>query len=239
VPVPVPGKGDPAIRRHRRLLPRVVFERFELLAWIGVVVLLAVTSTFVVRAVRAEQVLAQPSVRFQPATPPPPWPSAASTGEAPCIFTGCSRAQLVGPPIRVRISAIGVDTALEDLVLDGQGQLEAPKSYAIAGWFKNGVAPGDAGPAVVAGHVDSVAGPAVFYRLSELHAGDTIEVLRGDAWTTFRVTATEQYPKDEFPSERVYRPTPDAELRLITCGGDFDPGRQSYRDNIVVYAVIQ
>lgn len=216
-----------------------MFERFELLAWIGVVVLLAVTSTFVIRAVRAERLQAQPTVRFQPAGPPSPWPSAASTGEAPCIFTGCSRGQLVGPPIRVRIGAIGVDTSLEDLVLDSQGQLEAPKSYEIAGWFKNGVAPGDAGPAVIAGHVDSGSGPAVFYRLSELRAGDAIEVLRDDTWTTFRVTGTEQYPKDRFPSERVYRPTPDAELRLITCGGDFDPTRHSYRDNIVVYAVIE
>ena len=91
---------------------------------------------------------------------------------------------------------------------------------------------------MIAGHVDSAAGPAVFFRLSELVAGDTVEVLRGGTWVPFRVTGIEQYPKNEFPSERVYRPTPDAELRLITCGGDFDPGRLSYRDNLVVYAVI-
>jgi LPXTG-site transpeptidase (sortase) family protein len=217
----------------------VVFERFERLAWIGVLAVLAVTSAFVVRAVGAERVQAALSVRFQPAPGTSSWPTAVTTGDAPCAFTNCTRAQLIGPPVRVRIAALGVDAGVEDLVLDGQGQLEAPKSFALAGWFKDGVSPGDPGPAVIAGHVDSAAGPAIFYRLHELRAGDTIEVLRGDAWTTFRVTSTEQYPKDQFPSERVYRPTPDAELRLITCGGDFDAGRQSYRDNIVVYAVIE
>lgn len=221
------------------MIPRVVFERFELLAWIGVLAALAVTSVFVIRAVGAGRVQAQLSVRFQPAIGASPWPTATTTGDAPCVFTNCTRAQLVGPPVRIRIGALGVDAGMEDLVLDGQGQLEAPKSYVLAGWYSDGVAPGDAGPAVIAGHVDSAAGPAVFFRLHELHAGDTIEVLRGDAWTTFRVTTTEQYPKDQFPSERVYRPTPDAELRLITCGGDYDAGRNSYRDNIVVYAVIE
>jgi LPXTG-site transpeptidase (sortase) family protein len=217
----------------------VVFERFELLAWIGVLATLAVMSVFVIRAVGAERVHAQLSVRFQPAVGPSPWPTAVTTGDAPCVFTNCTRPQLVGPPVRIRIGSLGVDAGLEDLALDSQGQLAAPKSYVLAGWYADGVAPGDPGPAVIAGHVDSVAGPAVFYRLHELQAGDAIEVLRGDAWTTFRVTTTERYPKDQFPSERVYRPTPDAELRLITCGGDFDAGRQSYRDNIVVYAVVQ
>ncbi len=224
-------------RSHRRLLPRVVFERFELIAWVGVVLALLATSVFVIRAVDAERVRAQHSVRFQPAPSAGTGPG-SSSGEAPCIFTDCARPSLSGPPTRVRISALGVDAGLEDLVLDGDGQLEPPRSYVLAGWFKDGVAPGDPGPAVIAGHVDSASGPAVFYRLHELRPGDSVEVLRGDTWTRFRVTSTEQYPQDQFPSERVYRPTPDAELRLITCGGDFDPGRLSYRDNIVVYAVI-
>ena len=128
---------------------------------------------------------------------------------------------------------------LRDLALDDQGQLAPPTSYDVAGWFAGGVLPGEAGPAVIAGHVDSAAGPGVFYRLHELKTGDAVDVLRGGTWVRFRVTTTEQYAKDRFPSERVYRPTPDAELRLITCGGDFDRGRLSYRDNIVVYAVIE
>jgi len=77
----------------------------------------------------------------------------------------------------------------------------------------------------------------VFYRLRDLKPGDEIEVARGDQWVRFRVVASEKYPKNQFPTDRVYRPTPVPELRLITCGGTFDRGRRSYEDNIVVYAV--
>lgn len=142
------------------------------------------------------------------------------------------------PPSRLRIASLGVDTALEQLAVDGTGQLQSPKVYEEAGWFAAGTAPGDPGPAVLAGHVDSRTGPAVFYKLHELQAGDRVEVRRGAAWLTFRVTARERYAKAGFPSDRVYGPTPLPELRLITCGGDFDAARHSYRDNVVVYAVL-
>ncbi|MDG6102708.1 class F sortase [Dactylosporangium aurantiacum] len=142
------------------------------------------------------------------------------------------------PPTRLRIAALGVDTGLERLAVDGTGQLQSPKVYEEAGWFAAGTAPGDPGPAVLAGHVDSRTGPAVFYKLHELDAGDRIEVQRGGVWLTFTVTAREHYAKARFPSDRVYGPTPLPELRLITCGGDFDAARHSYRDNVVVYAVL-
>ncbi|MEV0128352.1 class F sortase [Dactylosporangium sp. NPDC050688] len=142
------------------------------------------------------------------------------------------------PPTRLRIASLGVDTGLEQLVVDGTGQLQSPKAYEEAGWFAAGTAPGDPGPAVLAGHVDSRTGPAVFYKLHELKAGDRVEVQRGGAWLTFTVTAREHYAKARFPSDRVYGPTPLPELRLITCGGDFDAARHSYRDNVVVYAVL-
>ncbi|MER7278948.1 class F sortase [Dactylosporangium sp. NPDC000244] len=142
------------------------------------------------------------------------------------------------PPTRLRIAKLGVDTPLEDLRMDAAGVLESPKVFGEAGWFTGGTYPGDAGPAVLAGHVDSKTGPAVFYRLHELAAGDTVDVQRGDGWLTFRVTASEHYAKAQFPSARVYGPTPVPELRLITCGGTFDQARHSYRDNLVVYAVL-
>jgi len=81
--------------------------------------------------------------------------------------------------------------------------------------------------------------PAVFYDLHTLRPGDIVEVQRGGAWITFRVTTVERYPKGEFPTDRVYRPTPDPELRLITAGGEFDRSILSYPDNIVVFAVIE
>jgi hypothetical protein len=144
---------------------------------------------------------------------------------------------LSGPPTRLRVRAIGVDTPLETLRLGTGGELQPPRTNDRAGWYADGTAPGDVGPAVLAGHVDSKRGPAVFYRLREITAGDKIEVTRGARTVTFTVTSTAWYPKKAFPTEQVYGPTPDRQLRLITCGGVFDRTLRSYRDNLVVYAV--
>ena len=144
---------------------------------------------------------------------------------------------LSGPPTRLRVKAIGVDTSLETLKLGTDGELQPPKTNEKAGWYADGTAPGDVGPAVLAGHVDSQQGPAVFYRLREVTAGDKIEVTRGDKTVTFTVTSTGWYPKKAFPTDEVYGPTPDRQLRLITCGGVFDRTLRSYKDNFVVYAV--
>jgi hypothetical protein len=149
---------------------------------------------------------------------------------------GTSAVAPSGPPTRLRVEAAGIDTALEDLHLGADGELVPPDGNTEAGWYADGTAPGDVGPAVLAGHVDSRSGPAVFYRLREIDTGDRIEVTRGGQTLTFTVTATAWYPKKAFPSERVYGPTPDRELRLITCGGVFDRSLRSYRDNLVVYA---
>ena len=93
------------------------------------------------------------------------------------------------------------------------------------------------GPAVIAGHVDSKTGKAVFFRLPELRKDAIIEVTRAGAQVKFKVLAVRKYPKAQFPTDEVYGPTPNAQLRLITCGGAFDQSRRSYVDNIVVYAV--
>jgi len=141
------------------------------------------------------------------------------------------------PPTRLRIPAIHVDSPLEVLHLDASGALEVPKEYAHAGWFAEGAVPGEVGPAVIAGHVDSTTGPAVFSLVNRLHPGDVIEVFRHEGWVAFRVVEVGRYPKDAFPTARVYGPTPDPELRLITCSGAFDSRQRSYVDNTVVYAV--
>jgi LPXTG-site transpeptidase (sortase) family protein len=141
-------------------------------------------------------------------------------------------------PTRVRIPAIGVDSPLETLHLDGSGELAAPLDFGQAGWFADGTVPGEVGPAVIAGHVDSVRGKAIFYNLGKLRAGDFVEVQRGDRWLRFQVTGVDRYAKKQFPTGRVYGPTPDAQLRLITCGGSFDRSAGSYVDNVVVYATV-
>ena len=150
---------------------------------------------------------------------------------------GTAASELRGAPTRLKVKAIGVDTALETLKLGPGGELDPPRDFAKAGWYAAGTAPGDRGPAVLAGHVDNQQGPAVFYRLRELTAGDRIQVVRGGRTVSFTVTSTAWYPKNAFPTAQVYGPTPDRQLRLITCGGVFDHRLRSYKDNFVVYAV--
>jgi sortase (surface protein transpeptidase) len=140
-------------------------------------------------------------------------------------------------PVRVQLPSVGVDSTLARLGTDADGALVPPADFDEAGWFAAGPAPGDTGPAVIAGHVDSSTGPAVFFRLAELAVGDPVLVRRADGTTaTFTVTAVDRYAKSDFPTADVYGPTPDPQLRLITCGGDFDRERRSYTDNVVVSA---
>ncbi len=140
-------------------------------------------------------------------------------------------------PERIVIPAIDVDADVIDLGLNDDGTMEVPTDFAQTGWFKPGVPPGRVGPAVIAGHVDSRSGPAVFFRLTELEVGDEIHVL-DDAGeqVTFVVREMEQHAKNAFPTDKVYSGTDGPELRLVTCGGVFDQGERSYRDNIIVYA---
>jgi sortase (surface protein transpeptidase) len=159
-----------------------------------------------------------------PATPGPPASAAALRG-AP------------SPPVHLRIPAIGVSAAVVRLGLNRDGTLQVPGDFDVTGWFAGGPAPGETGPAVVAGHIDSRSGPAVFYRLRELRPGQEITVGRRDGSSVrFAVDGVAQYPKDAFPTEAVFGPAPEPLLRLITCGGAFDRSQRSYRDNIVVTA---
>jgi sortase (surface protein transpeptidase) len=141
-------------------------------------------------------------------------------------------------PVRVRIPAIGVDAPVGPLEVGADGELPAPTSYAAVGWWRAGPEPGERGAAVLAGHVDSRTGPAVFSRLRELPGGARVLVDRVDGSTAeFAVLRTEQHPKAAFPTRSVYGATPSSELRLVTCGGSFDPAHGHYRDNVVVFAV--
>jgi sortase (surface protein transpeptidase) len=143
----------------------------------------------------------------------------------------------VARPVSLTIPLIGVNTQLVTLGLAAGGALQVPSSTAIAGWYTGSPRPGAIGSAVIVGHIDSLTGPGVFYRLAELRRGDRIYVLRADRTTAeFRVTAVRSYLKDRFPTRSVYGPVPDAELRLITCGGAFDYATGHYLSNIIVYA---
>ena len=143
----------------------------------------------------------------------------------------------VAAPVTLTIPLIGVQTKLTTLGLAADGELQVPDSYSIAGGYTGSPRPGAIGSAIIVGHIDSVAGPGVFFRLSELKAGDKVYVKRADGtMAEFRVTSVQTYLKDQFPTEDVYGPVPDAELRLITCGGAWDAATGHYLSNIVVYA---
>ncbi|MGQ0480127.1 MAG: class F sortase [Pseudonocardia sp.] len=167
-------------------------------------------------------------------------PSVAGAGAARRVPGGPAPlpAEVVPLPVGLSIPTIGVDEpALIRLGRAGDGTMQVPVDYGEAGWFTGGPPPGAPGPAVIAGHVDSKAGPAVFFRLRELRPGDPVDVRLDDGTTArFAVDGVQQYPKNEFPTDTVFGPVPGSALRLITCGGSFDPVAGSYRDNIVVYA---
>lgn len=133
---------------------------------------------------------------------------------------------------------------LEELRLLPDGSLAAPKDPAIAGWYGEGPMPGELGPAILAGHVDSKTGPAVFARLGQLKPGDRVTVDVSEAGDSrrkvrFIVDRIVHASKKNFPTDEVYQATPDAQLRLITCSGPYDRVAGSYEDNTVVFATAE
>ncbi len=140
------------------------------------------------------------------------------------------------PPSRLVIPAIGVDAAVEAVGLDAQGRMAAPARTTDVGWYQLGAVPGDAGDAVMDGHLDWWNGPAVFWRLSQLRAGDRVTVVRADGTKVdFLVDSSQTVPYDaSLPNlfTEVGPPT----LTLITCAGAWDAGRATYLQRLVVHA---
>lgn len=162
---------------------------------------------------------------------------AAGGFQDPARHTATSAAP--GRPTRIRIPAIGVDAVLQRLTRNRRGVLQPPDNWTDAGWYTGGVAPGAVGPAVIAGHLDTTKRAAVFVDLRLLRPGDRIQVTTAKGRTlTFIVTRSDVVRKALFPTSAVYGPTPDAELRLITCSEPFDATEGVYADNLVVYAVL-
>ncbi|MET9113209.1 class F sortase [Streptomyces longwoodensis] len=168
----------------------------------------------------------------RPAVPQAAAP-ASPAGDAPVRELPRSR------PVRLLIPEIGVDAPFTELALGSTGQLKPPPANDtnLVGWYADGASPGELGTAVIAGHVDTKTSAAVFANLNQLRKGDVFQVLRADGRkATFEVDTAETFAKDDFPSERVYGDTPDAQVRLITCAGDYDRTVRDYKDNLVVFA---
>ncbi|GAB3116591.1 class F sortase [Streptomyces calidiresistens] len=179
----------------------------------------------------------------------PPEPTAAQSrasadptteADAIAVVGGATPAMPASTPLRLRVPAIDVDTSLTGYGLAPDGSLQVPPESAPdhAGWYHGGVTPGTDGTALVAGHVDSATGPAVFYSLGALSRGDTIEVDRADGSTAvFTVDGVEVFHREEFPDELVYGYAGRPELRLITCGGQFSRAG-GWNANVVVFAYL-
>jgi hypothetical protein len=145
----------------------------------------------------------------------------------------------VSAPASLTIPSIGVRTRLVRLGITRSGALQVPASTTVAGWYTRSPPPGAVGSSVIVGHIDSLTGPGIFYRLPLLRPRNLIYVRQKDGrLAVFRVNSVHQYTKRGFPTVRVYGPVPTPQLRLITCGGTFDVQTGHYLSNIVVYATL-
>lgn len=144
-------------------------------------------------------------------------------------------------PVRLRIPSLSIDAAFETpLGLNDDGSVGVPVAFDTVGWYKYGPTPGELGPAVILGHVDSYKGAAVFYHLGQLKEGDTVEVERADGSTAvFEVTGYERVAQSEFPMDRVYGNIPYSGIRLITCSGTYNRETHRYDRNLIVYGKLK
>ncbi|GAA2725125.1 class F sortase [Cellulomonas aerilata] len=161
-------------------------------------------------------------------SPPPPPPQ---------DFTAVREVARGPVPVRVRIPDLGVDAEVGAVGKAEDGSVEVPTEWDDVGWYDGGARPGEPGPAVLLGHVDSTSGPAVFVRLPQARPGTVVEVVGDDGSVQrFAVDRLQSFPKTRFPTEAVYLPGLEPELRLVTCGGRFDRATGHYVDNVVVWA---
>lgn len=146
----------------------------------------------------------------------------------------------VARPVSLEIPAIGAKSRLIGLGLTSTGDLQVPPTAAVAGWYTASPRPGSTGAAVIAGHIDSASGPGIFFRLRLMRTGELIYIRRADgSLAVFTVTAVRSYLKSDFPTSAVYGAVPDAQLRLITCGGTFDQSTRHYLSNVIVFATLR
>ncbi|WP_236720050.1 class F sortase [Rathayibacter sp. VKM Ac-2630] len=184
--------------------------------------------------------IASPLATTAPAAPaPPPSTPTDSSTAAPAPVTAAPTPVLgVGvEPARLSVPAMDLEEALIPLGIAADGTMEVPVDYDDVGWFSGGGRPGGTGRTVIAAHVDSRSGPAVFFRLRELAVDDEIELTGVDgSLHRYRVTATESHPKAAFPTAAVFGGTLEDEVVLVTCAGAYDTGIGRYEDNLVVFA---
>ncbi|MEJ2860891.1 sortase domain-containing protein [Actinomycetospora flava] len=164
------------------------------------------------------------------AAPPAP---ALAPGQRVAVPAPLPPAEITG----VDIPSIGLSTEdTTDLGLRADNSLDVPRRASTVGWYEGSASPGAVGPAVLAAHVNLRGDYGAFARIGLMSPGETVAVHRDDDTTAvFTVDRVDQVAKNAFPTDAVYAPTPDSQIRLITCGGVFDHRMITYEDNIVVY----
>ncbi len=154
-----------------------------------------------------------------PPTPPPPSP----------------------PPARLIIPRIGVDARVVPLGEDATGAMASPDNPRDVGWWDEGTSPGDAGSAVLDGHVDFANyGAAIFWNLHLLVPGDTVQVVSTEGQTlTFVVSEVTTFDAaDNSNIDEIFRRDDQPRLNLITCAGTFNPRTHNYDKRIVVFTTL-
>ena len=167
-----------------------------------------------------------------------PWTVTAVPASATTHADGWAE-QDAPDPVRVRSDAVDITSEMIPLGKRDDGALEVPDDAHTAGWWTGRANPGERGPAIIVGHVDSRHGPGAFWELPDLADGDRVSVDREDGTSVhWRVERVEVHPKDDFPTDEVYGDTDEPTLRLVTCSGFFDPQARSYTDNTIVFLTL-
>ncbi|MGI8870252.1 MAG: class F sortase [Mycobacteriales bacterium] len=177
----------------------------------------------------------------KPRAPTAPKTLAATRPSKPAVPPTKGPILPAATPQRLSIPTIGVSSSIMKLGQQKDGSIAVPPvsdPHSPAGWYTGSPSPGQLGPSVLLGHVDSAKyGPGVFFDLGKLRPGDTVDIARSDGVVgVFRIDGVVSYPKDDFPTLAVYGNIDHAGLRLITCGGTFNPGTGHYESNTVAYA---
>ncbi len=176
------------------------------------------------------------SARQLPAAEPSGTSSAVPVGAAPTRVPPLPGAA-AATPVRIEVPAVHLDVPVTAVGTDREGALAVPTDFGQAGWWRSGPVPGNVGPAVIVGHYDSKTGPGAFYPLGLVGKNARITVTRSDRRTlSFVVDRIDEVRKNTFPTRAVYGPTPDAQLRLITCAGDFNRATGHYESNLIIFA---
>ncbi|MBC7746531.1 class F sortase [Pedobacter sp.] len=207
--------------KHRRLLrayPKMFFSQFMTTALL-IVSVIGITYSLV-------PLLSQPettTVKSQPTT----------FATTPIKTVGLTASL----PTKLEVPDIGLTTDIISTGKNDDGTLAVPDRYNIAAWYQYSPTPGEIGPAIIVGHVDNYLGPAVFFNLKDLQPGQLIHVTRQDgSIVQFKVDTLALFDQDNFPTAEVYGNIDYQGLRLITCGGVFNPLTGYYTQNTVVYA---